>query len=42
VALGTGLFSKKNKNPLFADGPSAKKVSKTVNLPPPLTATFFG
>jgi hypothetical protein len=34
-ALGTGFF-KKNKTPLFADGPSsrpsAKTISKTVNL----------
>jgi hypothetical protein len=35
-ALGTYFFQKKVKTPLFADGPalrpSAKKISKTVNL----------
>jgi hypothetical protein len=43
-ALGTE-FSKKNKTPLFADGPasmpSAKKISKTVNLTP-VNGYFFG
>jgi hypothetical protein len=40
------FFQKKNKNPLFADGPatrpSAKKFSKNRQTNPLLMATFFG
>jgi hypothetical protein len=43
--LGTYFLRKKLKNPLFAKDPAmrplAKRVSKTVNLRPPLKATFL-